>query len=87
MFLVQRGKRVSQLNQLELFYSVPFMSPEEHYQSVFILPRIAFAERSFGGKIPLETAGFSHSLFNLPQTFVKELKGINRRNSSVETLT
>lgn len=31
--------------------------------------------------------GFSHTLLNLPQTFVKELKGINRRNPSVGGFT
>lgn len=51
-------------------------------------PTLFFSlKRSFGGKIPLETAGFSHTLLNFPQTFVKELKGINWRNSSVERFT
>lgn len=31
--------------------------------------------------------GFSRTLFNLPGTFVKELKGINRRNPSVGGFT
>lgn len=57
---------------------------------VFILSHIVLfflLKRSFGGKVPLETTRFSHTLLNLPQTFVKELKGINRRNSSVERFT
>lgn len=32
-----------------------------------------------GKKIPLELQRFSHTLLNLPPTFVKELKGINRK--------
>lgn len=41
----------------------------------------------FRGKVPLEPTRFSHTLLNLPQTFVKELKGINWRKSSVERFT
>lgn len=85
------GTRVSKSNQLETFYTVPFMSPEEHYQSVFTvfisISHCFLLERSFGGKVPLEITRFSHTLLNLPQTFVKELKGINWRNSSVERFT
>lgn len=57
--------------------NIKVLSPSLLCLTLLLLKRI------FRAKIPLETAGFSHTLFNLPQTFVKELKGINWRNFSI----
>lgn len=63
------------------------MSPEELYQSTS--RRLYSILYCFCRKEPLEVKShwklqeFIRALLNLPQTFVEELKGINRRNSSV----
>lgn len=81
------GTRVSKLNHLEMFYNVPFMSPQELYQSTS--HRLYSILYCFCRTEPLEVKShwklqeFRRALLNLPQTFVEELKGINRRNSSV----
>lgn len=51
--------------------TIKVLSPPLFYLALLLL------QRNFGGKIPLETSGFGYTLLNLPQTFVKELKGIN----------
>lgn len=56
------------------------MIPEERYQSAFLHVDCSLNSSCCrGGKIPLETAGFSRTLFNLPETFVRELKGLSGR--------
>lgn len=84
------GSRSSELNQLETWSSHKpgrtlskwaFTQPFPFDRTLFS----AVKKKKRGGgscegkKIPLELQRFSHTLLNLPPTFVKELKGINRK--------
>lgn len=82
------GSRSSELNQLETW---SFHKPGRTLSKWGFAQRFPFDRTLFlvvkkkgkksceGKKIPLELQRFSHTLLNLPPTFVKELKGINRK--------